>query len=81
MAPWAQAAQALAGARNPPLGAHVIGGALAEEEPGAWHAAYGVSAAGAVLVRPDGYVAWRSAGGVADPAAVLQAALDRVLAR
>jgi hypothetical protein len=35
---------------------------------------------GAVLVRPDGHVAWRSASGVDAPAEVLRAALDGVLA-
>jgi hypothetical protein len=46
-----------------------------------WSAAYGVDADGAVLVRPDGVVAWRrrSAGGSAQSA--LDAAFDRVLMR
>ena len=41
-----------------------------------WAAAYGVGAGGAVLVRPDGIVAWRSAdaGGLAG---VLDAVLSR----
>ena len=43
-----------------------------------WHALYGV-ADGAVLVRPDGHVAWRSAGAVDDPAATLRAVLHRTL--
>lgn len=37
--------------------------------------------AGAILVRPDRVVAWRSTGAAADPGAQLGAALDRVLAR
>ncbi|HME03813.1 MAG TPA: FAD-dependent monooxygenase [Solirubrobacteraceae bacterium] len=36
---------------------------------------------GAVLVRPDRYVAWRSMGAVTDPTAELAAALGQVLAR
>src|SRR6266581_1700740 len=36
-------------------GVHVIGAA-------AWHDLYGVERGGVVLVRPDGYVAWRSVG-------------------
>ncbi|MFI7639971.1 FAD-dependent monooxygenase [Nonomuraea sp. NPDC049400] len=42
---------------------------------------YGVSGGGAVLVRPDGYVAWRSAGPAADPAATLEHVLRQVLSR
>ena len=61
-------------------------------EPG-WPRLYGLGARGAVLVRPDGHVAWRAvdlpgAGtrGGADPApvsptAVLRAVVGRVLAR
>jgi putative polyketide hydroxylase len=52
------------------------------EDPGdQWPSAYGVGADGAVLVRPDGYVAWRSPAMVADPPATLAAALARILAR
>ncbi|MGH7095586.1 MAG: hypothetical protein ACREFB_18895, partial [Stellaceae bacterium] len=47
---------------------------------GAWPAAYGVAADGAVLVRPDGYVGWRSRGGDGG-AGALSAALDRILGR
>jgi len=48
---------------------------------GQWHAAYGIARGGAVLVRPDGHVAWRCAGPVDDPAAALGGALDAVLGR
>jgi putative polyketide hydroxylase len=72
---WTEAAAALAG---PPLVAHRIGGDV-EDADGIWHESYDVQADGAVLVRPDGHVAWRSAGGAAEPAKVLAAALDRVL--
>ena len=37
--------------------------------------------AGAILVRPDRVIAWRSMGGSADPAGELGATLDRILAR
>jgi len=40
-----------------------------------------ISAAGAILVRPDRFVAWRSLGAADDPGAVLTAALSRILAR
>ncbi|MEU8247488.1 FAD-dependent monooxygenase [Nonomuraea sp. NPDC048916] len=46
---------------------------------GRWQERYGVGEGGAVLVRPDGYVAWRSRGGDPDPAATLERVLRRVL--
>ena len=41
-------------------------------------AAFGIGTQGASLIRPDGYVAWRSCEGPADPTAALTAALARV---
>ncbi|MER5894538.1 FAD-dependent monooxygenase [Streptomyces sp. NPDC001876] len=46
-----------------------------------WSAAHGTSPEGAVLVRPDGFVAWRSEGGVADAEATLYEALTTLLHR
>jgi len=46
-----------------------------------WLQAYGIEADGAVLVRPDGHVAWRSRTGASDAAAVLAGALDAILCR
>ncbi|WP_083418606.1 FAD-dependent monooxygenase [Pseudofrankia sp. BMG5.36] len=51
---WRTAADTAARALGVPVVNHVI------REPG-WPDQYGVSAAGAVLVRPDGHVAWRQA--------------------
>ena len=49
-------------------------------EPGAdWSAAHGTGEDGALLVRPDGFVAWRATGGCADPEAELAAVLRQVL--
>jgi putative polyketide hydroxylase len=45
---------------------------------GRWATAYGVTAEGAVLVRPDGFVAWRAEGPLDGPA---HGELDRVLDR
>jgi 2-polyprenyl-6-methoxyphenol hydroxylase-like FAD-dependent oxidoreductase len=80
-AAWAQAAQGLAGMGTPPIAAHVIGSSALTDPDDAWGAAYGVNVDGAVLVRPDGYVAWRSRGGSQDPAGLLRGVLDRVLQR
>ena len=41
--------------------------------------AFGISTAGASLVRPDGFVAWRSPTAVSDPVAALRDALGRSL--
>ena len=45
-----------------------------------WRTLYGVEN-GAVLVRPDGHVAWRTRHAVDSPAATLQRVLNRVLSR
>ncbi len=43
-----------------------------------FHAAFGIGSDGASLVRPDGYIAWRSAGRPDDPQRALLEALGRV---
>jgi putative polyketide hydroxylase len=70
-APWATAAAQVADRVGVPVDAHVLGGDL--------ESAYGVSAAGATLVRPDGFVAFRSPDAVDDPTATLEGALRSVL--
>lgn len=42
---------------------------------------YGIESDGAVLVRPDGFVAWRAGSAPSDPGASLRGALATVLAR
>jgi hypothetical protein len=51
---------------------------LADVE-GHWHKLYGVEPTGAVLVRPDGYVGWRSASLSTDPATALAGAFHSIL--
>jgi putative polyketide hydroxylase len=43
--------------------------------------AYGLMPQGAVLVRPDGFVAWRAKDGSTDPAGMLLVAMRSVLDR
>jgi putative polyketide hydroxylase len=76
---WRRAAQGI-GASWPPLIALTVGkdGDLSDPD-GNWHEAYGVNTDGAVLVRPDGHVAWRSRSVTSNPAETLRAALDRLL--
>jgi len=79
---WRDAAHVVAGELKVPLAAYTVGkgGDVADPENG-WMRAYGVDAAGAVLVRPDGYVAWRSRSTVADPSAALERVLHAVIGR
>ncbi len=74
---WATVARALGGPT--PVQTFVIGpqGDLQPESD--FEGLYGLGSDGAVLVRPDGHVAWRSAGASQAPAADLQKALDRIL--
>ena len=73
-AAWRKAAAALAGSPR-------VETITLDDTGSDWLQAYGLEAQGAVLVRPDGHVAWRSRGSADDPAAVLAAALDAVLCR
>jgi hypothetical protein len=79
---WAEAAQSVARRLALALSVQLIGRTPGwVDVAGRWNAAYGVGATGAVLVRPDGFVAWRSSGRVTDPQALLAQALDRVLGK
>jgi hypothetical protein len=73
--PWTDAAKA-AGER---LDIEVAAQAVADPA-GRWPAAAGIAEDGALLVRPDGIVAWRSPTAPADPAAALTRVLTQVLA-
>src|SRR5258708_5128573 len=68
---WKRAAQAI-GLSWPPLLVFTVGtdGDLVDPE-GNWHEAYGVDRDGAVLVRPDGHVAWRRRTSAANPREIL----------
>jgi 2-polyprenyl-6-methoxyphenol hydroxylase-like FAD-dependent oxidoreductase len=78
---WHEAALRAAEALEVPLDAYVVGGGELRDPGGGFAGAYGISAAGAVLVRPDGFVAWRAhdATGAAD--AAVQEVLEALLLR
>jgi hypothetical protein len=76
--PWAQAAASVAEKSAVPLDAYCVGRDLGDPD-GSFSAVYGISSRGASLVRPDGFVAWRSEGEASDPTDVLAAALARSL--
>ncbi|MFI2433296.1 FAD-dependent oxidoreductase [Streptomyces sp. NPDC018693] len=81
---WHRSALHLAEEMSLPLTSYRIGGGpeadLTPEDDADWSAAHGIGPGGAVLVRPDGFVAWRSPGPVADAASDLRRALSAVLA-
>lgn len=51
------------------------------DKAGRFATAYGIGSGGAVLVRPDGYVAWRATGPDQHAEVTLTSALTRILAR
>jgi 2-polyprenyl-6-methoxyphenol hydroxylase-like FAD-dependent oxidoreductase len=69
---WVEAAHDLAGEYLLPLQVWLI-------DDNAFASAYGLDASGAVLVRPDGHVGWRSRAIDGDPLRALRSALSRIL--
>jgi hypothetical protein len=79
-APWRDAARTVAASLGVPLTACTVGANADVRDPqGQWALAYGVEPEGAVLVRPDGHVAWRQRSGVTDPERALERALRGML--
>ncbi|MFI2212582.1 FAD-dependent oxidoreductase [Streptomyces sp. NPDC020141] len=80
---WRDAAHKAAARLSVPLDVYAIGdGSLADlvpEEGCDWTGTHGTTAEGALLVRPDGFVAWRSAGGALDGEKAVAEALAQVL--
>jgi 2,4-dichlorophenol 6-monooxygenase len=76
---WETAAAEL---NEPFLRTVVVGEKGAEDPYGAWHKVREIHEAGALLVRPDGYIAWRQSAPVWDVETArteLRAALDTIL--
>lgn len=79
---WIGAADEVASRLGIDLGAHRIAPDAEVSDPhGRWAQAAGLSDDGALLVRPDGFVAWRAPATTPRPAAALADAVNRVLAR
>lgn len=82
---WHEAALRLAETLSVPLTPYRIGdGPAADLTPAGeadWAAVHGTAPGGAVLVRPDGFVAWRAAGPAPDAEATLREALTTLLAK
>jgi len=81
-APWQKVAPEVAAAFGIKLSAYRVGssGDLLDLEIG-WQAKMGVSAEGAMLVRPDGFVAWRTSTRPSSPEASLVQVLATILCR
>lgn len=81
---WHEAAVRLADRLSLPLRSYRVGAAahadLVPEDDADWAERHGTGPGGAVLVRPDGFVAWRSQGREADAEAVLHQVLRTALA-
>lgn len=78
-AAWVDAAQcAAAHFGGVPLDTCRLGADALDPEGRCTHA-YGISPAGASLIRPDGFVAWRSTGSAPNPEAALREALAKSL--
>jgi 2-polyprenyl-6-methoxyphenol hydroxylase-like FAD-dependent oxidoreductase len=78
---WCEAARRAAGELAVPLAAHRVGPGGLGDPGGRFATAFGIGDSGAVLIRPDGFVAWRTADPPADAAQSLGLVLRRVLAR
>ena len=78
-APWRAAADRL-DRRGMPLSALRLGHDLPDPD-GALSRLYGIGEEGAVLVRPDGHVAWLATSASPDAAAVLARCVDRAIGR
>lgn len=75
---WRAAAERLRERSKHPLVCHDFISDDLHDPEGRWPEAYGVGVEGAVLIRPDGFVAWRSPNGDADAHTKLTDALSRI---
>ena len=87
---WVDAARHIAQQRELPLSAYRVGqgdqvdqpgfGADLEDPEAVWLSVYGIESTGAVLIRPDGHVAWRQVSWSATPHAELEHVFTKILA-
>lgn len=79
---WRKAAHSVAQEMKLLLSVHSIGGVNGwEDSEKRFHEAYGVDVTGAVLIRPDGFIAWRSSDQGKNPLVALEQALASILGR
>lgn len=78
---WCNSARAATTRLGIEINVHRAGADGLEDAAGAFLDAYGISPTGAVLVRPDGFVAWRAKSGEVASAEEISTALSSVLCR
>jgi 2-polyprenyl-6-methoxyphenol hydroxylase-like FAD-dependent oxidoreductase len=79
---WREGARRAARQLHLDLDVHMIDGPSDLRDPsGGFLAGYGITGAGAVLVRPDGFVAWRATGAADTPAEAIAGVLSSILRR
>jgi len=78
---WRHSARAAATPLGIEIDVHRVGADNLSDPTGTFLDAYGISATGAVLVRPDGFVAWRAKTSDAASAGEISTALSSILCR
>jgi FAD binding domain len=78
---WCEAARAAAADLGVPLDAHHLDHGDIGDPDKQFADAYGLSPSGAVIVRPDGFVAWRAVGGAGASKQTMAAVLSSLLCR
>jgi putative polyketide hydroxylase len=78
---WQEHARQVAKQLEIPLDAHVVGQGDVRDPTGQFETAYAIEPSGCVLIRPDGFVAWRAPNDAAVHAKRLHEALGAVLCR
>lgn len=78
---WRTAVETVSARRRLSIAFHQIGEGGLKDIDGGWAQAYGVGDGGAVLIRPDGFVAWRAASAPPQPADALDRAVAQMLGR
>ena len=76
---WRRSAARATERHGAPVAPFAVGTPGLEDDEDAFLASYGIEPSGAVLVRPDSYVAWRSPTAVDDPDEVLDRVLTQIL--
>jgi putative polyketide hydroxylase len=78
--PWQEAARRIEERHGLPLTCHLVGADTGLADIGRrWPRAFQIDDSGAVLLRPDGFVAWRTPALAEDPTSVLEGVLLRLL--
>ncbi|WP_427919193.1 FAD-dependent monooxygenase [Streptomyces sp. cg40] len=78
---WQEAAAVAAHRLRLPVAGYTIGSPGLTDPDGLFLRRYGTGSEGAVLVRPDGYVGWRSAGAATAAGEQLTEAIERIIGR